>query len=318
MPRVLAAGDDDRISDARVRRGGRAARRRAGVRDRPVPRARRSLAGPARFRSVSTTKTRSVAAIVEAARAAADRRRPRRRRSADGDRRARRRRRSGCRAIRPTAAAIARNKQLTRERLRDAGLPVPWFRRASARTRIPRRSRRRLAFPVCRQAGRAVGQPRRDARRRRRRSSSPRSSGCARCCSRPRSAPSGTTRTTTALRRGVHPRPRVRARRTAAPRRARTCWPSSTSPIRSTARSSRRPSTSRRLVGAGGRAGGDRRGRRRAPRRRSACAHGPIHAECRVNDDGVFVLEVAARPIGGLCARALRFDRRTGRRAAVR
>jgi biotin carboxylase len=36
--------------------------------------------------------------------------------------------------------------------------------------------------------------------------------------------------------------------------------------------------------------------------------HGPLHAECRVNADGVFVLEVAARPIGGLCARALRFD----------
>jgi ATP-grasp domain/L-amino acid ligase C-terminal domain 2/ATP-grasp N-terminal domain len=35
--------------------------------------------------------------------------------------------------------------------------------------------------------------------------------------------------------------------------------------------------------------------------------HGPIHAECRVNNEGVFVLEVAARPIGGLCARALRF-----------
>jgi len=35
--------------------------------------------------------------------------------------------------------------------------------------------------------------------------------------------------------------------------------------------------------------------------------HGPIHAECRVNNQGVFVLEVAARPIGGLCARALRF-----------
>jgi hypothetical protein len=35
--------------------------------------------------------------------------------------------------------------------------------------------------------------------------------------------------------------------------------------------------------------------------------HGPIHAECRVNPDGVFVLEVAPRPIGGLCARALRF-----------
>ena len=37
--------------------------------------------------------------------------------------------------------------------------------------------------------------------------------------------------------------------------------------------------------------------------------HGPIHAECRVNAGGVFVLEVAPRPIGGLCARALRFAR---------
>ncbi len=36
--------------------------------------------------------------------------------------------------------------------------------------------------------------------------------------------------------------------------------------------------------------------------------HGPVHAECRVNVDGVFVLEAAARPIGGLCARALRFQ----------
>jgi hypothetical protein len=35
--------------------------------------------------------------------------------------------------------------------------------------------------------------------------------------------------------------------------------------------------------------------------------HGPIHAECRVNTRGVYVLEVAARPIGGLCARAVRF-----------
>jgi biotin carboxylase len=35
--------------------------------------------------------------------------------------------------------------------------------------------------------------------------------------------------------------------------------------------------------------------------------HGPIHAECRVSGDGVFVLELAARPIGGLCSRVLRF-----------
>jgi len=34
---------------------------------------------------------------------------------------------------------------------------------------------------------------------------------------------------------------------------------------------------------------------------------GPIHAEMRVNDAGVWMLEVAARPIGGLCSRVLRF-----------
>jgi hypothetical protein len=36
-------------------------------------------------------------------------------------------------------------------------------------------------------------------------------------------------------------------------------------------------------------------------------SHGPVHAECRINENGIFVLEVAARPIGGLCARSLRF-----------
>ncbi|MFZ0818515.1 MAG: ATP-grasp domain-containing protein [Candidatus Acidiferrales bacterium] len=35
--------------------------------------------------------------------------------------------------------------------------------------------------------------------------------------------------------------------------------------------------------------------------------HGPIHAEFRVNESGVWPLEIAPRPIGGLCARALRF-----------
>jgi biotin carboxylase len=37
-------------------------------------------------------------------------------------------------------------------------------------------------------------------------------------------------------------------------------------------------------------------------------AHGPVHAECRVSAHGVFMLEVAARPIGGLCSKALRFS----------
>jgi biotin carboxylase len=40
--------------------------------------------------------------------------------------------------------------------------------------------------------------------------------------------------------------------------------------------------------------------------------HGPVHAECRMNEQGVYVLEVAARPIGGLCARTLRFTSGTG------
>src|SRR5256714_14319238 len=35
-------------------------------------------------------------------------------------------------------------------------------------------------------------------------------------------------------------------------------------------------------------------------------SHGPVHAEFRINDEGVWALEVAPRPIGGLCARALR------------
>jgi biotin carboxylase len=35
--------------------------------------------------------------------------------------------------------------------------------------------------------------------------------------------------------------------------------------------------------------------------------HGPFHAELRVNEAGAWMLEVAARPIGGLCSRALRF-----------
>jgi len=35
--------------------------------------------------------------------------------------------------------------------------------------------------------------------------------------------------------------------------------------------------------------------------------HGPLHAELRLNSEGIWILEVAARSIGGLCSRALRF-----------
>jgi biotin carboxylase len=44
----------------------------------------------------------------------------------------------------------------------------------------------------------------------------------------------------------------------------------------------------------------------------AACAaygleQGPVHAELRINDAGIWILEVAARTIGGQCARLLRF-----------
>ncbi len=34
---------------------------------------------------------------------------------------------------------------------------------------------------------------------------------------------------------------------------------------------------------------------------------GPVHAELRINQEGIYVIEVAARPIGGRCSKALRF-----------
>jgi biotin carboxylase len=36
--------------------------------------------------------------------------------------------------------------------------------------------------------------------------------------------------------------------------------------------------------------------------------HGPVHLEMRWNQEGAWMLDAAARPIGGLCAKALRFD----------
>ena len=44
-----------------------------------------------------------------------------------------------------------------------------------------------------------------------------------------------------------------------------------------------------------------------AAARAMGLTRGPVHAELRVNDRGAWVIEVAARAIGGLCSRALRF-----------
>ncbi|HTV53934.1 MAG TPA: ATP-grasp domain-containing protein [Terriglobia bacterium] len=49
----------------------------------------------------------------------------------------------------------------------------------------------------------------------------------------------------------------------------------------------------------------------RSTLKRAICAlelfHGPFHAELRINSRGIWPLEIAARSIGGLCSRALRF-----------
>lgn len=39
--------------------------------------------------------------------------------------------------------------------------------------------------------------------------------------------------------------------------------------------------------------------------REAGLSHGPVHAEARLNRQGVWILEIAARSIGGLCARTL-------------
>jgi len=44
-----------------------------------------------------------------------------------------------------------------------------------------------------------------------------------------------------------------------------------------------------------------------AAARAMGLVHGPIHAELRINEAGPWVIEVAARAIGGLCSRALSF-----------
>lgn len=45
----------------------------------------------------------------------------------------------------------------------------------------------------------------------------------------------------------------------------------------------------------------------RASARALGLREGPVHAELRVNDEGAWMLELAARSIGGLCSRSLRF-----------
>ena len=84
------------------------------------------------------------------------------------------------------------------------------------------------------------------------------------------------------------------------------CWRSSTSPTRSRGRTSRRRCTSRRRGWPTGVLAEVEAVTARAARA-LGLREGPIHAELRVDGERVSVLELAARSIGGLCSRALRF-----------
>ena len=194
--------DDDRLPDAGVWRGGRAARGGAGVRHRSVPHDRGSVARPGDSHPVLRRGRRGG-------------RHPRVRRSRPldgilvvGDRPtvigARVAQALGLPGHPAEAAAIARNKQRTRERFRAAGLPVPWFV-ATTIAADPRDVARVDPVSGGRQAGGAVGQPRRDACRRPGRVCRGLRPTAARCCSRRTSGPSAATRMTSVLVEGFIP-----------------------------------------------------------------------------------------------------------------
>ena len=151
-------------------------------------------------------------------------------------------RRSDCRGIPPKPPRSRKNKQRTRERLRDAGLAGAVVRadddRRPTRASSPGRSRIPCVVkPVALSGSRGV--MRADDRGRR---SSRRSTGCERCCGRRTSAPSAATRTTSCSSKGSSPAASSRSKGCCITARF-TCWRSSTSPIRSTGRSSRKRST---------------------------------------------------------------------------
>ncbi len=204
----------------------------------------------------------------------------------------------------PEAAAAAGHKQLTRERLRQAGLPVPWFTPAAIADGLAAIDRRSLSYPcvlkpVALSGSRGV--MRADDEQ-----------GLARAFRRlqslmrqPDVRVERNDAHAAALVEGFIPGPEFALEGLLQHGRLQTLaifdkpdpldGPFFEETIYVTP-SSASAETQRAIVDGVARAA-DALGLR----------HGAVHAECRVNPDGVFVLEVAARPIGGLCARALRF-----------
>ena len=176
----------------------------------------------------------------------------------------------------PESAAVARHKLLTRERLRDAGLPVPWFftlpsaaGSQARRTRIP-------SFPCAVKPVALSG-----------------SRGVMRADDRA-SLAEALERLRTLLRS-----PEIRAERNDAHETILVPFFEETIYVTPSSAPSEVQERIIEAIASAAKAIG--------------LHHGPLHAECRVTPSTgsgrseVFVLEVAARPIGGLCARTLRF-----------
>lgn len=204
----------------------------------------------------------------------------------------------------PDAAVVARHKLLTHECLRDAGLPVPWFTAVSINEEPPRVIRRAESYPCVLKPVALSGS--RGVMR------SDDAEGLAAAFARLQS---------------LMRQPEVQAERDDAhasaliegfiPGREYALEGLMTAGTLQTlaifdkpdpldgpffeetlyVTPSRLPETAQRAVVAATQAGVAALG----------LSHGPVHAELRVDQGQVWVLEIAPRSIGGLCSRALRF-----------
>ena len=204
----------------------------------------------------------------------------------------------------PESVENCRSKLRQREVLRGAGLPVPDFF-SFALTEPLDSVLRRVTFPVRGEAAAAVGEPRRDSRQRsrriHRRGRAHRAAACIRRSCRSRAKPISIACSWSA----IFPAPKLPLEGLLEAGQLRVlALFDKPDPLEGPYFEESIYVTPSRLP-------------QEMQERISRCAaqsvralgsrEGPVHAEFRVNDDGPWVLEVAPRPIGGLCSRVLRF-----------
>ena len=181
--------------------------------------------------------------VARASRAPPARRRGRRGRSHHRRRRRHRRAAGAAHELGRGGRRAARDKYQMRQCLAAGRRAGPALPLASRRRTIPAWPRRGVDVPLRAQAARRSSASRGVIRADDARRSSSRRSGASRRSSSATDVEARRRGAQCAAGRGVHPGRRGRAGGAAGRRRRCTCWRSSTSPIRSTARSSRRRST---------------------------------------------------------------------------